>query len=142
MGRSWKMFLTTTPAESGTTRRTRTSVTSHLPTHRNILGIEMTLPPQSKPVQRPPRQKLVNPAAVVLRVPSGSRVRGKLQVISVTGGLLSLSELLEQGSIARLMFMTDVGSVQGTAEMLIPISATLQPFRFVAINRDDQSRIK
>ena len=102
----------------------------------------MTLPPQSKPVQRPPRQKLVNPAAVVLRVPSGSRIRGKLQVISVTGGLLSLSELLEQGSVARLMFMTDVGSVQGTAEMLIPISATLQPFRFVAIDSEDQSRIK
>jgi len=102
----------------------------------------MTLPVQSKAGQRPPRQKLVSPAAVVLRVPSGSRVRGKLQVISVTGGLLSLSELLEQGSVARLMFMTDVGSVQGTAEMLIPISATLQPFRFVAIDRDDQSRIK
>ena len=102
----------------------------------------MTLPLQSKAGQRAPRQKLVNPAAVVLRVPSGSRVRGKLQVISVTGGLLCLSELLEQGSVARLMFMTDVGSVQGTAEMLIPISATLQPFRFVAIDRDDQSRIK
>jgi hypothetical protein len=84
----------------------------------------------------------VNPVAVVLRVPSGSRVRGKLQVISVTGGLLSLSELLEQGSVTRVMFMTDVGSVQGTAEMLVPISATLQPFRFVAIDHNDQSRIK
>jgi hypothetical protein len=69
-------------------------------------------------------------------------VRGKLQIISVTGGLLSLSQLLEQGSVARLMFMTEVGSIQGTAEMLVPISATLQPFRFVAIDRDDQSKIK
>jgi hypothetical protein len=102
----------------------------------------MTPPPQSKARPRPPRQKLVNPAPVVLRAPSGSRVRGKLQVISVTGGLVSLSELLEQGSVTRVMFMTDVGSVQGTAEMLIPISATLQPFRFVAIDHDDQSRIK
>jgi hypothetical protein len=115
---------------------------SHLLRHRNILRIGMTPPLQSKAGQRPPRQKLVNPAPVVLRVPNGSRVRGKLQVISVTGGLLSLSELLQQGCVARVMFMTDVGSVQGTAEMLIPISATLQPFRFVAIDPDDQSRIK
>jgi hypothetical protein len=40
------------------------------------------------------------------------------------------------------MFLTEAGAVLGTAEMLIPISTTMQPFRFVEIADDDQSRIE
>ncbi len=39
------------------------------------------------------------------------------------------------------MFLTETGAVLGTAEMLIPITSTLQPFRFVAIGDDAQGRI-
>jgi hypothetical protein len=70
------------------------------------------------------------------------RLRGKLQVISITGGLLALSDVVGRGSRARLMFLTEAGAVLGTAEMLVPISTTLQPFRFVEIGDDDQSRIQ
>jgi hypothetical protein len=78
----------------------------------------------------------------VLRVMDGRRVRGKLQVISVTGGLLCLSSPLKNGSQVKLMFLTDAGTVLGTAEMLPSLSGSLQPFRFVRIEADDARRLK
>ncbi len=84
---------------------------------------------------------LVRSTTAVLRVPSGHQVHGKLQVISVTGGLLCLSSPLNEGSPVKLMFRAETGLVLGTAEMLIPISCTLQPFRFVAIGEEDRRKL-
>jgi hypothetical protein len=39
------------------------------------------------------------------------------------------------------MFLTGAGSVLGGAEMLNPVSSTLQPFRFVSLAQDDQRRL-
>ena len=77
----------------------------------------------------------------VLRLPSGRQVRGNLHVISVTGGLLCLPCPLGQDSPVKLMFRTETGLVLGTAEMLSPISRTLQPFRFIAIAEDDRLKL-
>ena len=68
-------------------------------------------------------------------------MHGKLQVISVTGGLLCLSSPLDQGFTVTLMFRAETGLVFGTAELLIPISPTLQPFRFIALGGDDRRRL-
>jgi hypothetical protein len=65
-----------------------------------------------------------------------------LQVISVTGGLLCLSSPLHQGSRVQLMFLTDAGTVLGTAEMLPSVSATLQPFRFVKMDENDERKLR
>jgi len=91
---------------------------------------------------RPPRLKFAQTTPAVLRFQSGRRVRGKLQVVSVTGGLLCLPSSLDQGARAKLMFLMQNGTVLGTAEMLLPVSSTLQPFRFVAIGKEDQSRLQ
>ena len=40
---------------------------------------------------------------VVLRFQNGRRTSGKLQCVSLTSGLLALSELLGQGSIVKLI---------------------------------------
>jgi hypothetical protein len=40
------------------------------------------------------------------------------------------------------MFLTEAGTVLGTAEMLTPMSGSLQPFRFVAIDEDHQLRLR
>lgn len=97
---------------------------------------------QSETRGRPPRLKLTQTTPAVLRFPSGDRVQGRLQVISVTGGLLWLSNPLDQGARAKLMFMIEqAGTVLGTAEMLNPISSTQQPFKFVEIAKDDRSRL-
>jgi hypothetical protein len=78
----------------------------------------------------------------VLRAESGGRVRGTMQVISQTGGLLCLSSPLQQGARVKLMCLTDAGALLGTAEMLASVSATQQPFRFISMNEDDQRRLR
>jgi len=40
------------------------------------------------------------------------------------------------------MFLTGAGMVLGSAEMLSPLSWSLQPFRFVALAGDDQNRLR
>jgi len=104
--------------------------------------VRMTQLLQTEPNRRPPRLQFTHTPQAVLRFQSGHRVRGKLQVVSVAGGLLSLSGLLDQGSRVKLMFLTDAGTVVGTAEMLPSISGTLQPFRFVVIDESDERRLR
>jgi len=91
--------------------------------------------------QRAPRVHLAGTTPAVLRFPDGRRASGKLQVVSLTGGLLSLSSPLVQGSQVKLMFVTRAGSVLGGAEMLSPIANDLQPFRFVSLAAGDQRRL-
>jgi hypothetical protein len=86
--------------------------------------------------------QFAHPTAAVLRFQSGLRIRGKLQVISVTGGLLYLDSPLDQGTRVHLMFLTDAGTVLGTAEMLPSLSGTQQPFRFVTIDENNEHRIR
>src|SRR5258708_38230756 len=89
--------------------------------------------PQSQPPRRAARLHLAETTVAVLRFKSGRCVPAKLQVLSVTGGLLWLSKPLplDLGSDAKLMFLIRSGLVLGAAEMLHPISWSLQPFRFV-----------
>jgi hypothetical protein len=91
--------------------------------------------------RRPPRLQFTQTPPAVLRFESGRRVRGKLQVVSITGGLLYLSSPLDQGSRVKLMFMTDAGTVLGTAEMLPSIGGNMQPFRFVGIDHSDERKL-
>jgi hypothetical protein len=91
---------------------------------------------------RSPRLQFTHTTPAILRMPSGGRIRGKVQIISVTGGLLCLSTSLDQGARVKLMFLTDAGVVLGTAEMLPSLSSTLQPFRFVTIDEDYERRLQ
>jgi len=91
--------------------------------------------------QRAPRVHLAGTTPAVLRLPDGRRASGKLQVVSLTGGLLSLPGPLIQGSRVKLMFLTRSGSVLGGAEMLSPVASDLQPFRFVSLATRDQRRL-
>jgi hypothetical protein len=97
--------------------------------------------PQLHRQQRAPRARLAGVTPAVLRFQDGQRTSGKLQVLSLTGGLLSLSNPLTQGSQVRLMVLTGAGSVLGGAEMLTPVTSTLQPFRFISLASDDRRRL-
>jgi len=97
--------------------------------------------PHPNAKQRTPRVHLEGITPAVLRFSDGQRVSGKLQVISITGGLLCLPRPAEQGSRVKLMFLTSTGSVLGVAEMLSPVSWDLQPFRFVRLCDDDLDRL-
>jgi hypothetical protein len=96
--------------------------------------------PSARP-QRAARVNLEEVTPVVLRVPDGRRCAGKLRVISVTGGLVSLSPPLEIGLAVKVMFLTDKGPVLGAAQMLSPVAWDRQPFRFLALCEDDRSKL-
>jgi len=97
--------------------------------------------PQPPMALRPDRVRFADTIPAVLRFPDGQRASGKLRVVSVTGGLLSLPRPIRQGSVAKLMFLTPAGSILGSAEMLTPVSWELQPFRFVGLPDDDHTRL-
>jgi hypothetical protein len=76
----------------------------------------------------------------------GQHARGKLQTVSVTGGLLRLAKSLIQGDFVEVAFQTQSGPVQGMAEMLNPTRSAsdgvLQPFRFIALGDDDHRTLR
>jgi hypothetical protein len=98
--------------------------------------------PQWQPAMRATRAYFAERTPAVLRLGDGRSVPGKLKVVSLTGGLLSVAHPVETGSNAKLMFLTGAGLVLGSAEMLSPLSWGSQPFRFVALSYDDQNRLK
>ncbi len=97
--------------------------------------------PQSLTSRRPNRLCFSNTTPAVLRCADGRSVASKLQVVSVTGGLLSVAKPVSRGALVKLMFVTQSGPVLGSAEMLNPISYTQQPFRFVALPQEIQNRL-
>ena len=97
--------------------------------------------PQSRPLWRFPRTHLEGQNPAVLRFANGKTTGANLQVISVSGGLLSLSQPVVQGSQVKLIFLTGAGAVLGGAEMLSPVTNGLQPFRFVSLAADDHRRL-
>jgi hypothetical protein len=97
----------------------------------------MTHFPQPNPQRRAPRIHLGGSVAALVMLDDGQRAKGKLQTISITGGLLRLGKSLGQGDFVEIAFQTQSGPVHGMAEMLSPMSSSrdgyLQPFRFVAL---------
>ena len=93
------------------------------------------------PGVRATRARPSDATPVVLRAGDGHRASGRLEVVSLTGGLLSLSQLFNRGSCVRLMFLTQAGPVLAPAEMLPPVSWAQQPFRFLPLCQSDQLRL-
>ena len=102
----------------------------------------MTYLPQPGASYRSPRVQLADMTHAVLRLPDGHRSRGKLETVSLAGGLLSVFPMLDQGSRIKLMFLTQAGPVFGVAEMLSPVSTTRQPFRFISLEKDDARKLR
>jgi hypothetical protein len=102
----------------------------------------MTHPYQLHANRLAPRFRLAETTPAVLQFQDFRLTPGELQVISRTGGLLSLSKPVDQGSVVKLMFQTHRGPVSGTAEMLRPLSWSHQPFRFLGLEQDDQHRMQ
>jgi hypothetical protein len=107
----------------------------------NILAGHMDGLSQLHAQVRAPRVRFADSTPAVLRFQDGQRASGELQVLSVTGGLLSLPSPIDQGSQVKLMFLTHTGAVLGAAEMLGPLAGTQQPFRFVSLPVDDRRRL-
>jgi hypothetical protein len=106
----------------------------------------MTHFPQPHSSRRAARVQLGDSVLAAIRLEDGRRTKAKLQTISTTGGLLQLPRSLGNGSFVELAFQTQSGPVHGMAEILTPARKTtegvLQPFRFVALEDDDNRRLR
>jgi hypothetical protein len=106
----------------------------------------MTHFPQPHPQRRAPRVNLGGSVLAAIRLEDGERAKGKLQTISVTGGLLALQQALGRGDFIEIAFATRSGAVQGMAEMLGPTrefgNGCFQPFRFIALGDDDHRKLR
>jgi hypothetical protein len=105
----------------------------------------MTHFPHTNPRRRATRIKFGDSVSVLVLQQDGSRAKGKLQTISVTGGLVSLPQAMSAGDLVEVGFQTDSGPVHGMAEMLAPISSSngaLQPFRFIALADEDHRALR
>src|SRR5580704_14617024 len=106
----------------------------------------MTQFPQPHPSRRAARVQLGDSVLAAIRLEDGRRTKAKLQTISTTGGLLQLPRSLGNGSFVELACQTQSGPVHGMAEILTPARKTtegvLQAFRFVALEDDDNSRLR
>jgi len=97
---------------------------------------------QPSPQRRAERVRLEESIPAVVRFTDGNRASGRLKVVSMTGGLLSLARPIRQGSVGKLMFLTPAGTVLGSAEMLTPMSWELQPFKFVGFSGNDHGTLE
>jgi len=83
---------------------------------------------------------------MTIRSESSGTVRAKLHLLSATGGLILLAKPLESGDFVQVTFQTSQGVVRGMAEIMQPTrkstSACLQPFRFVALDDEDHTRLR
>ena len=102
----------------------------------------MNYRPHLHPDWRSPRVRVAEITPVVLRLPDGCCSRGNLEIVSLTGGLLSMPNVLDPSSRITLMFLTQTGPVHCAAEMLSPVSTTRQPFRFVALEEGAQRKLR
>src|SRR5581483_4409302 len=93
------------------------------------------------PTVRATRARPTTATPVVLRNENGVRIAWRLEIVSVSGGLLSLSRAFHAGSQVKLMFVTDAGPVLTAAELLAPVSWGRQAFRFVRMCEADQRRM-
>jgi hypothetical protein len=105
----------------------------------------MTHFPQAIPNQRAPRVQLNGSVAAAIRS-EGQQARGKLEALSITGGLVQTPLEFSDGDFVEIAFHTRSGSVHGMAEMLQPVrkvkSACLQPFRFIALGDEDHRKLR
>jgi hypothetical protein len=94
---------------------------------------------------RPPRIKLAGTVLSMLRLENGRQVRGKLHIVSATGGLLHLENALDEAILVEVMFHVGTCTVRNKARMLFPMWATkgcLQPFEFIGFAEEERQKLQ
>jgi hypothetical protein len=95
---------------------------------------------QRQPQRRAPRARVRGTIAAVIRLENGRQLAAKLQQLSITGGLLDLSNYLEERTWVEVTIFLSSGPVRATAEMMFPMLGAvsyLQPFRFTNLGADE-----
>jgi hypothetical protein len=103
--------------------------------------------------QRGTRVKLGGSILALVLLENGRQIRGRMNQVSVNGGLISLEQPLDESIRVTVLFHIGLTSVRCRAQMLFPMWATqgcLQPFRFLelpeasrnSLNRELESRVQ
>ena len=82
---------------------------------------------------------------VTIQLENGRQVAAKLHQLSVTGGLLEISNYLEERSKVGLTLPIGASVVQPKAEMLFPMweaNGCLQPFRFTQLWAEERRMLE
>ncbi|HKN35547.1 MAG TPA: hypothetical protein VJX16_20075 [Terriglobales bacterium] len=101
--------------------------------------------PRSNPEHRARRVKLQGSVLALVRLENGRNIRARLHQLSGTGGILSLSEPLDESIKVEVIFHVGSTTVRSRAELLFPMWATkgyLQPFRFTDLPGEERSRLE
>jgi hypothetical protein len=94
------------------------------------------MPSSSIPLKgnRSARVKLGGSILVMLLLENGRQIRGRMNQLSLNGGLVSIDQPLDEGIRVTVLFHLGDTSVRCRAQMLFPMWATkgcLQPLRFL-----------
>ena len=98
----------------------------------------------SNVANRAPRVKLAGTALSLVRLENGRQTRGRLHMLSITGGLLNVAAPLDEVIKVELLFHVGKSTVRSKARMLFPMWATqgyLQPFEFSDLSEKERSSL-
>ncbi len=90
------------------------------------------------------RVKLGGSILALVLLENGRQLRGRMNQLSVNGGLLSLERPLDEGIQVTVVFHLGSTSIRCRARMLFPMWATqgcLQPFRFAELPEADHASL-
>jgi hypothetical protein len=85
---------------------------------------------------RPFRVKLRGAVLTLIRLPNQHDLRGKLHMLSTSGGLMNVEKPLDEKLKVELIFRVGEITIREKAEIMFPMWATqgwLQPFRFIEL---------
>lgn len=110
---------------------------------------ETPAPPSAETVPqkdgRPFRVKFRGSVLTLMRLPNRREVRGKLHLLSTTGGLMHVETPLDENLKVELIFHLGKITIREKAEIMFPMWATqgwLQPFRFVDLPEDRKTALQ
>ena len=90
------------------------------------------------------RVRLAGSVLVLVLLENGRQIRGRMNQLSVNGGLLSLERPLDEAIRVTVLFHLGTTTIRCRARMMFPMWATkgcLQPFRFVDLPDADRDNL-
>ena len=94
--------------------------------------------------QRGSRVKLGGSILALVVLENGRQIRGRMNQLSVNGGLVSLEHPLDEGIRVTVLIHLGSTSIRCRAQMLFPMWATqgcLQPFRFLELPETSRAKL-
>src|SRR5271170_576406 len=90
------------------------------------------------------RVKLGGSILALVLLENGRQIRGRMNQLSINGGLVSLEQPLDEGIRVTVVFHLGDTSIRCRAQMLFPMWATqgcFQPFRFLELPDADRASL-